>query len=61
MPFITGHGRSGWAVVRDDPHHFVGMFGSEEEARAKAAEMGHGYAVRYGRFSDGGGDVDEAL
>ena len=61
MPFIGGNNRSGWAVVRSDPHHFVGMFGSEDEAQAKAREMGDGYEVKYGRFSDSGEGVDEAL
>ena len=60
MPFIHGNAGSGWAVIPNDPHHFVGMFGSEEEANAKAAEMGDGYEVRYGRSGDGS-DFDEAL
>lgn len=61
MPFIGGNARSGWAVVRSDPRHVAGMFDSEEEANAKAAEMGGGYEVRYARVSDDGSGIDEAL
>lgn len=58
MPFLNNTG-SGWAVVRSDPRHVAGVYGSEEEARAKAEELGDGYEVKYGRAD--GGDVDEAL
>jgi hypothetical protein len=57
MPFVN-NASSGWAVVRSDGH-VVGAYPSEDEANAKAQEMGDGYDVKYGR-SDGG-DFDEAL
>lgn len=38
----------GWSVVRNAPWHFVGFFATEDEARAKATEMGAGYIARYG-------------
>jgi hypothetical protein len=60
MPFISGNDRSGWAVVRGEPRHVAGVYETEQEANAKAAEMGEGYEVKYGRVS-GDSDVDEAL
>lgn len=58
MPFVN-NSSSGWAVVRNDSGQVVAVYPSEEEANAKARELGDGYDVRYGR-SDGG-DFDEAL
>lgn len=57
MPFVNNTG-SGWAVVRSDGH-VVGTYPSEEEANARAQEMGDGHEVKYGRST--GGDFDEAL
>ncbi|GAA0298208.1 hypothetical protein GCM10009087_05030 [Sphingomonas oligophenolica] len=52
MAYIDGKTLIGWGVVRESPWHFVGLFPTQDEAQAKAREMGSGYIVRYGERSD---------
>jgi len=60
MPFIRGSERTGWAVLRNDPRHVAGVYDTEQEANAKAAELGPEYEVRHGQIGDGS-DFDEPL
>ncbi|WP_312903860.1 hypothetical protein [Stutzerimonas nitrititolerans] len=38
----------GWGIVRNDPWHFVDIYGSREVAEVAARRLGPGYAVEYG-------------
>ncbi len=55
MPFIMGKSVKGWGVVRNSPWHFAGLYPTQEEAEAKAREMGAGYVVRLGEEQVGTG------
>ena len=56
MPFVNGVTTTGWGVVRNDPWHLVGVYGTEAEATAKATEMGEGYEVHFGENREGSDD-----
>ena len=48
MAIVDGKTLIGWGTVREMPWHFVELFGSLDEAQAKADAMGPGYIARYG-------------
>jgi hypothetical protein len=48
MTILDGKTLIGWGTIRETPWHFVELFGSMEEAQAKADAMGPGYIARYG-------------
>ena len=56
MPFVNGETLIGWGVVRNSPWHFAGLFPTEEQAKAKAREMGSEYIVAYGENRAGSDD-----
>lgn len=53
MPFVDGTTLTGWGVVRNSPWHFEGLHASQEEAEARAAELGSAYEVHYGENQEG--------
>ena len=52
LPIVDGKTLIGWGVVRHEPWHFVGLFGTQSEAAGKAIDMGVGYAAHYGESKD---------
>jgi hypothetical protein len=56
MGYESGKTISGWGVVRNSPWHFAGIFETESEAKARAAELGEGYEVHYGDNREGTDD-----
>lgn len=54
--FVSGTTLTGWGIVRGNPWHFVGIFPSEKDATAKAAELGEGYEVHWGDNREGSDD-----
>lgn len=51
MPFLDPSNPGmyrGFGVIRNGPWHLAGMFLSEDQAKAKAAELGPDYEVRFG-------------
>ena len=56
MPFENGNTITGWGVMKSKPWHLAGIFQTREEAEAKAAELGEGYAVRFGENLEGSGN-----
>lgn len=56
MPFENAETIFGWGVVRSRPWHLAGVFETREEAEAKAAELGEGYAVHRGENRKGSDD-----
>ena len=53
MPYPGAKTLSGWGVARLEPWHFVGLFPSQVEAEAKAAELGPGYVAKFGENEEG--------
>lgn len=45
-----------WGVVRNNVWHLAGVYGTEEDAKAKAEEMGDDYSVHYGSHKLGTDD-----
>ena len=56
MPYVEGTTLTGWGVVRDAPWHFAGLFGTKEEAEAKAKQLGPEYEARHGDNREGTDD-----
>lgn len=46
----------GWAVVRSDPWHLVGVYATKDVAETKAGSLGQGYEARLGSHRLGSDD-----
>lgn len=51
---------TGWIVYRPRPWHFVGVFGSREEAELKRERAGPDYQVEFGTADVESGEFDGA-
>ena len=51
---------TGWVVYRPKPWHFVGVFGSREEAELKRGRAGPEYQVEFGTADVESGEFDGA-
>ncbi len=49
---------TGWVVFRPRPWHFVGVFGSREEAELKRERAGPDYQVEFGTADVESGEFD---
>lgn len=49
---------TGWVVYRPRPWHFVGVFGSREEAELKRERAGPEYQVEFGTAEVESGEFD---
>ena len=57
MPFLEGKTLQGWGVVRCEPWHFVGVYGTREEAESEARQRGDDYIVCVDEGRDGTGTL----
>ena len=44
---------AGWGVFRNAPWHFIGLYPTENEAKAIQITHGDGYEVQYGKNESG--------
>ena len=51
---------TGWAVFRPRPWHFVGVFGSREEAERRRERAGADYQLEFGTANLESGEFDGA-
>lgn len=51
---------TGWVVFRPRPWHFLGVFGSREQAERERVRAGTDYQVEFGTADGGRGEFDGA-
>jgi hypothetical protein len=57
MPSREGKTLQGWGVVRCEPWHFVGIYGTRAEAESEARQRGDDYIVCVDEGREDTGDL----